>query len=162
MPLRDNTYSIHSRLTTILLLIPPGLLFLLSLITAGIYGHDLRSLTTLHIHAPAAWVFAVVVAGLTAVTQIVYFIPFTRKFVRPFTWPWDWVLFIFWTAVFGTFAKRWIGKGVKCGEVEQGWTSCKRMKSGVWVDLVAMLVALVAASSELFQFREEERGGCMC
>ena len=48
-------------------------------------------------------VFAVVVASLSAVTAVLFMIPFVLRFVA--TVAWSFVLFILWIAVFGVFAR---------------------------------------------------------
>jgi hypothetical protein len=50
-----------------------------------------------------AQVYAEVVGGLSALTAILYLIPFILRFA--FVWIWNLVLFILWIALFGVFGK---------------------------------------------------------
>lgn len=46
-------------------------------------------------------VFAEVVGALSAVTAVLYFIPFVKRFAAVFVW--DFILFVLWIALFGLF-----------------------------------------------------------
>lgn len=48
--------------------------FVLALTVAGLYGVDLHAATKAHAYTDGRWVFAEVVAGLSAVSVFVYFI----------------------------------------------------------------------------------------
>ncbi|MBE3047671.1 hypothetical protein IMZ48_35190, partial [Candidatus Bathyarchaeota archaeon] len=72
-------------------------LLILAAITAGLYGVDLRAGGA----SDGNWVFAVVVACLSALSAVLFLIPFVLRFMA--VWVWDLVLFILWIAVFGVF-----------------------------------------------------------
>ncbi|KAI0009625.1 hypothetical protein F4779DRAFT_581382 [Xylariaceae sp. FL0662B] len=110
-----------------------GIQFVFAIIVCGIYGHrldqDRRAGNTQSVN----WVYAVVVAGLSCITCLLYAIP------NPFSklqshrlFAWDLVLFILWIAVFGTFANIFL----KRTDDEFEGTSVKLMKCAIWVDLV--------------------------
>jgi hypothetical protein len=50
-------------------------------------------------------VYAEVVGALSALTAILYFIPFILRYAV--VWGWNLVLFILWIALFGVFGKVW-------------------------------------------------------
>lgn len=76
--------------------------FVLAITVAGLYGVDLANAHKAGAYTDGKWVFAEVVAGLAAATTLIYaacfFIPSEKFFA------WDWVLFILWTALFGTYS----------------------------------------------------------
>lgn len=74
------------------------LLLVLAAVTAGLYGADLDGGA-----GDGRWVYAVVVAVLSAVTALLYLLPFVLRFMA--VWIWDLVLFVLWIAVFGVFAR---------------------------------------------------------
>ena len=81
-------------------------------------------------------VYAEVVAGLAAVTSLVYALPFFKSYK---IFPWDVMIFILWTALFGVFGNLYIG------EDPEGDKDVARMKHAVWVDLVNMLLWFVSS-----------------
>jgi len=108
-----------------------GLQFIFALVIAGLYGKDISDGN----HS-SKWVYAEVVVGLTAVTTLVYLVPFVRSFKMFF---WDALLFIFWTALFGVFGNIYIHKDCK------GNGTCNRMKAAVWIDMIEMLMWFISA-----------------
>ncbi|KAF2158996.1 hypothetical protein M409DRAFT_30531 [Zasmidium cellare ATCC 36951] len=112
--------------------------FILAITVAGLYGVDLANAHKAGAYTDGKWVFAEVVAGMSAVTCLIYgacfFIPGEKFFA------WDWVLFILWTALFGLFGNIYIG--AKPTPEQHGQ---QRMKNAVWVDLVNMLLWLASA-----------------
>lgn len=50
-------------------------------------------------------VYAVVVGSISAVTCVLYFIPFVLRIAGVFVPVWDFILFILWIALFGVFGK---------------------------------------------------------
>lgn len=73
-------------------------LLVLATVTAGLYGADLDSGA-----GDGRWVYAVVVAGISVLTALLYLLPFVLRFMA--VWIWDFVLFVLWIAVFGVFGK---------------------------------------------------------
>lgn len=75
--------------------------FILAITVAGLYGVDLAHAHKAGAYTDGKWVFAEVVAGMAAVTVLVYaacfFVPSEKFFA------WDWVMFILWTALFGMY-----------------------------------------------------------
>ena len=53
--------------------------FVLAITVAGLYGVDLHAAHNAHVGADGKWVFAEIVAGLAAVTTIIYGIPFLKS-----------------------------------------------------------------------------------
>ena len=50
-------------------------------------------------------VYAVVVGSISAVTCVLYFIPFILRIAGIFVPAWDFILFVLWIALFGVFGK---------------------------------------------------------
>ena len=63
--------------------------FVLALTVAGLYGVDLHAAHKAHVGADGKWVFAEIMAGLSAVTCIIYGIPFLKSY---WFWAWDLIL----------------------------------------------------------------------
>jgi Zn-dependent protease len=113
--------------------------FALSLAVCGLYGTDLQRANEAGVGADSKWVFAVVVGAMSAVTCVVYFVPFMLRLLGVFVAVWDFILFVLWIAVFGVFGKMYIG------ENPEGNGGIKRMKNAVWIDLVNALLWLIAS-----------------
>jgi len=79
------------------------LLLVLALAVAGLYGVDLQRSDEADKPGDNRWIYAVVVAGLSALTAIVLMVPFMLRFMV--IWVWDLVLFVLWIALFGVFGK---------------------------------------------------------
>lgn len=124
--------------------------FALALAVCGLYGVDLHHAHEAHAYTDGKWVYAEVVGGLSAVTALVYFIPFILRFWL--VWVWDLVLFVLWIALFGIFGKMYIH------ENPEGDSGIQRMKNAVWVDLVsALLWLLLAVASFGYWWGHRER-----
>ncbi|KAK4539144.1 hypothetical protein LTR36_001202, partial [Oleoguttula mirabilis] len=63
--------------------------FILAITVAALYGVDLHHATQQHAYTDGKWVFAEIVAGLAAVTVLVYGIPFFKSY---WAFGWDWVV----------------------------------------------------------------------
>jgi hypothetical protein len=50
-------------------------------------------------------VYAVVVGSISAVTCVLYFVPFVLRIAGVFVPVWDFILFVLWIALFGVFGK---------------------------------------------------------
>lgn len=108
-----------------------ALQFVFALVVIGLYGNRVDHDRKAGDPQSPAWVYAVVVAGLSCVTCVIYAIPLPfLKIHRLFAW--DLLLFILWIAVFGVFA----GLFLKNTDDEYQGTSVKVMKNAVWIDLV--------------------------
>ncbi|KAL2020474.1 hypothetical protein VTK56DRAFT_8359 [Thermocarpiscus australiensis] len=109
--------------------------FALALTVCGLYGVELDRARKANTHADGKWVYAVVVGGLSALTSLLYFIPFVLRFAL--TWAWNLILFILWIVLFGLFGKMYIG------EDADGNSDIQRMKNAVWVVLANALLWLI-------------------
>lgn len=112
-----------------------SLQILVGLIVVGLYGHSLGTYSDSHPSHKSALVYAIVIAILSIITAAASLVPYIRSY-RFFAW--DAVLFVLWTALFGVFAKVWIGRG---GYDTEGG----RMRAATWFDLVGMLLWLISA-----------------
>ncbi|KAF2454018.1 hypothetical protein BDY21DRAFT_353833 [Lineolata rhizophorae] len=115
----------------------------LALTVCGLYGTDLNAARKADKYADSKWVYAVVVAGMSAVTCLVYLTPFIKAF---YAFAWDFVLWVLWLAAFGVFGKLYIG------EDPEGNGGIERMKNAVWVDLVNMLLWFITFVYSTFVF----------
>ncbi|KAL7619557.1 hypothetical protein AAE478_010097 [Parahypoxylon ruwenzoriense] len=116
-----------------------GIQFVLAVIVAGLYGHRVDTDHRAGNKQSAAWVYALIVAGLTCITCTFYAIPnpFGRlQSHRLFAW--DLVIFVLWIALFGTFAAIFL----KRDDDEYEGTSVTLMKCAVWLDLVNCILWL--------------------
>lgn len=114
--------------------------FVLAITVSGLYGVDLHSATQAHIHANPSWVYAVVVAGTSAITIMIYVAPIVKSHVF---WFWDLVLFILWVAAFGRFATIYLHwkPTIVNGKVQNSdGPSPTRMHNAVWVDMTNMIL----------------------
>jgi len=122
----------------------------LALAVCGLYGVDLHKADHEHKYSDGKWVFAEIVASLSAFLALLYLIPFTSRV--PFAWTLDTILFILWIALFGLFGNMYIHANA------QGDSGITRMKHAVWVDLVNALLWLISALG-MFVFWLRHRGG---
>ncbi|KAK7432866.1 hypothetical protein QQZ08_000729 [Neonectria magnoliae] len=113
--------------------------FALALATCGLYGTDLHHASQQGKYSDSKWVYAVVVGALSAVTCVLYFIPFVLRVAGVFAAIWNTILFVMWIALFGIFGKMYINENF------EGDNGIKRMKNAVWVDLASALLWLIAA-----------------
>ncbi|KAI9820047.1 MAG: hypothetical protein M1826_001037 [Phylliscum demangeonii] len=132
-----------------------ALQLVLALAIAGVYGSDVNNARKQHravdsrwvaslrptfspsLHANSIQVYAEVVAGLSALTSILYLIPFLSAYLNAsLFFAWDALLFIFWVAVFGAFGKLFLHRH----------PDLPRMRHAVWLDLVNMLLWFATAA----------------
>ncbi|KAG4428438.1 hypothetical protein IFR05_016076 [Cadophora sp. M221] len=132
---KSGIYGILSRATL------RTLQFIFAITIMGIYGPDLTHSTSTHTSANSEWIFAEVAACLSALTCITHcFVTVTRV-----AWClWDWVLCVLWMAQVGVFGSIYLkgGKGEKYGGAT---TSEERMRAGVWIGLVNLVLWLLTA-----------------
>ncbi|KAL2076176.1 hypothetical protein VTL71DRAFT_1119 [Oculimacula yallundae] len=104
----------------------------------GIYGPDLARSTATNTSAHPEWIFAQVAACLSASTCITHcFVTVTRV-----AWClWDWVLCVLWMSQAGVFGSIYLKTG-KMEQYEGATTSEKRMRAGVGIGLVNMVLWL--------------------
>ncbi|RMJ27242.1 hypothetical protein PHISP_01894 [Aspergillus sp. HF37] len=112
--------------------------FILAITIAALYGVDLAHWTKTSTHASSEWIYAEVVACLSALTCIIHcFATVTRV-----GWCcWDFVVFVLWMAQTGVFGSIYISSGVR-RENEEATMSVERMEAGVWISLVCMVLWL--------------------
>ncbi|KAK2067347.1 hypothetical protein P8C59_001097 [Phyllachora maydis] len=98
--------------------------FVLALTVIGLYGQDLQSANKAHVYADGKWVYAVVVGALSALTALLFLVPFILRLAH--VWVWGYILFILWIALFGLFGSMFIK------ERAEGDAGVQRMKNAVW------------------------------
>ncbi|KAH8159889.1 hypothetical protein CIB48_g8359 [Xylaria polymorpha] len=130
--------------------------FILSIVVIGLYGTDLDHARKAGTYADGKWVYAVVVASISAVTSIAYLIPaILRLVVVPI---WSCILFLLWIILFGMFADMYIR------EDPEGNSGIQRMKNAIWVDLTNALLwfiefIIVASAYKLVTLERSAREG---
>ncbi|KAK1830229.1 hypothetical protein QBC39DRAFT_115610 [Podospora conica] len=110
--------------------------FVMAVTVCGLYGYELNRAAKAGKHADGKWVYAEVIGGLSALTSLLYFLPFILRFAL--VWVWNLILFILWIALFGIFGKMYIN------ENPEGNGDIQRMKNAVWVVLVNAILWLIA------------------
>ncbi|KAG7152723.1 hypothetical protein HYQ46_008318 [Verticillium longisporum] len=101
-------------------------------------------------YVDAKWVYAVVVGALSALTALLFMVPFILRFA--FTFVWDFVLFVLWLVAFGIFGHMYINENA------EGDGAIERMKNAVWVLLAnALLWLITAIFMGIYWFRHRER-----
>ena len=92
-----------------------------------------------------------VVGVLSAVTSLLYLIPFILRFALVTAW--SFVLFALWIALFGLFGSAYIHE-----ENPEDNGDIRRMKNAVWVDLAAALLwFFTALGHAAYWWRHRER-----
>ncbi|KAL2257086.1 hypothetical protein VTK26DRAFT_683 [Humicola hyalothermophila] len=109
--------------------------FALAITVCALYGINLDHARKANAHADGKWIYAEVVAGLSALTTLLYCIPYVLRFAL--VWAWNLVLFILWIALFGIFARIYIN------EDAGGNSDIQRMKNAVWVVLASAILWLI-------------------
>ncbi|KAL8383602.1 hypothetical protein RB595_010681 [Gaeumannomyces hyphopodioides] len=124
--------------------------FVLSLTVIGLYAQDIQRAREAGKYSDPKWVFAVVVSALSAVTALVYFVPFVLRFaVVPI---WNTILFVLWIAVFGVFGAMYVR------EDPEGDGGIKRMKDAVWIDLAnAVMWLILTLAAFMYWWGHRER-----
>jgi len=77
--------------------------FVLAIVVCALYGIDLDRARKAHASADGKLVYAEVVGGLSALTTLLYCIPYILRFAL--IWAWNLVLFILWIVLFGLFGR---------------------------------------------------------
>lgn len=110
--------------------------FVFAITILALYGQDITDQRHAG-HADGRWVFAEVVAGLSAVTALIFMVPFFKTYKA---FGWDVLLFFLWVVVFGIFGHLYIP------------LQPQRERSAAWIDLINMLLWLVSALFGVFMF----------
>ncbi|OJJ99146.1 hypothetical protein ASPACDRAFT_1856724 [Aspergillus aculeatus ATCC 16872] len=111
-----------------------------AILVAALYAVDLAHATETRSHASSEWIFAQVVACLSAVTAAVHCTLGQKRVVAAWS-AWDFVLFVLWLAQTGVFGTIYTSKDVEPLYRERT-TSLLRMRAAVWIDLLNMLLWL--------------------
>ncbi|MCJ1263353.1 hypothetical protein MMC22_003223 [Lobaria immixta] len=122
----------------------------LALTVAGIYGNGVASANKPNGYDVTKWNYAVVIASFSAITSLVYVLPYVRRWVL---WPWDFLLCVFWMAVLGIFARLYIG------DHPSGGSSSTQVKSAAFVDLTNMILWFVTGLCGAAMFVRTRYGG---
>ncbi|GAW19853.1 hypothetical protein ANO14919_093440 [Xylariales sp. No.14919] len=135
---------------TWLRLVGRGLQLIFALVVVGLYGSRVSSDHRHDRSQAVQWVFALIVASLSAITAILFAIP--QPFVKTARlFAWDFVLFILWIAVFGTFAVIFLRMP---DDDEHKWyenTRVSVMRHAVWIDLVNAVFWLLTGGYGCFR-----------
>ncbi|KAI0600697.1 hypothetical protein F4775DRAFT_545062 [Biscogniauxia sp. FL1348] len=124
--------------------------FVLALTVCGLYGVDLQRAHSQGKYADGKWVYAEVVGGLSALTAILYMVPFILRFAAVTIW--SFIVFALWIALFGLFGSMYIK------EDAEGNSDIQHMKNAVWVDLAAALLWLIGTvASATYWWSHRER-----
>ncbi|EQB53857.1 hypothetical protein CGLO_06374 [Colletotrichum gloeosporioides Cg-14] len=124
--------------------------FVLAITVCGLYAVDLQRARNEGVYVDSKWVFAEVVGALSAVTALLYCVPFILRFAATFVW--DFILFVLWIALFGLFGNMYIKENA------EGNKDIQRMKNAVWVDLANALLWLISTlASAAYWWSHRER-----
>ncbi|KAI9811980.1 MAG: hypothetical protein M1832_000645 [Thelocarpon impressellum] len=137
MALKDNLASPGGLVGAVFRTAMRTLQFVMALVVLGLYGTDLEAFRKAEQPADSRWIYAETIAGLAALTSLVYMIPMVKAHVA---FAWDALLFLLWVVVFGIFGKLLIGKDTKKDAHAQ------RMLNAVWVDLFNMCLWFITAA----------------
>ncbi|RKF63349.1 hypothetical protein OnM2_026072 [Erysiphe neolycopersici] len=135
------SFNVELQLTYICHLIGRTIQLILALTVCGLYGLNISSRN--HERWQSRWdtnnsqIFAEVIAGLSAITALLYAIPLISRI--PFVFLWDTILFLLWIAVFGLFGHMYINID------PLGNSRIQRMKNAVWIDLANAICWLISA-----------------
>ncbi|KAJ1324425.1 membrane-associating domain-containing protein [Microdochium nivale] len=125
-----------------------GLQFVFALIVCGLYGHRVAADNLNGQSQDPAWVFALIVAGMSCITCVVYAIP--NPFVKTHRlFPWDLLLLLLWIVVFGIFASTFLTLAEDVEEYKGA--SVTVMRGAVWVDLVNCIFWMITGSYGCFR-----------
>ena len=129
-----------------------GLQFIFAIIVCGFYGNRVDADRKAEDGFSAEWIFALIVAGLSAVTAVLFVaatplsaIPILGSRMKLFktyrAFAWDMMLFIAWIVVFGIFAGIFLKR-----DSEDSYKGSKTgvMKTAVWFDFINALFWLVS------------------
>jgi len=124
--------------------------FVLALTICGLYGTDLTRAREQGKYADGKWVYAEIVGGLSALTAILYMVPFILKFAAVSVW--SFIIFTLNIALFGLFGSMYIKENA------EGDGGIMRMKNAVWVDLASALLWLIGTiGSAVYWWSHRER-----
>lgn len=131
-----------------------SLQFVLALTVAGIYGNHVDNQRKNNNPANPAFTFAVVVGGLSCTSAIIFNIPKVKAY---HVFAWDWLMTIFWLAIFGKFAAVFLPLDPNNPKASYESTNTQQMKNVVWVDLINMFLWFITATYGTFLFVRHRR-----
>ncbi|KAJ5095118.1 hypothetical protein N7532_007409 [Penicillium argentinense] len=113
--------------------------FTLAIIIAALYGVDLSHASKHNLHGPTEWVYAELVAALSAITCLIHI---SVRVVHVAWSTWDGVLFVLWLAQTGVFGCIYITNDIQ-DPYRESTRSISRMRAAVWIDFVNILLWLL-------------------
>jgi hypothetical protein len=140
--------------------------FIFAITILALYGVDITNQRNANGHADGRWVYGLVVALLSAITALIFMVPFFKTY-KAFGWdvlllyvfahyifrdvgPWLTVFkSFFWVIVFGIFGHLYIPTSPY---------NDSRERSAVWIDLINMLLWLISALFGLLMFFRSRNG----
>ncbi|PTU18176.1 hypothetical protein P175DRAFT_0504078 [Aspergillus ochraceoroseus IBT 24754] len=154
-------------------LIPRALQFLFAVVVAALYGIDLAHATKTQAHAEAPWIYAEFLACVSGLTCTIHILATAIVSAPKPAWDlFDAVVFILWLAQVGVFGTIYCAPLTAIPpEYETATLSISRMRAGVWISLVNMLLWLLTtvlgvagciracSSSRRSRRRDASRGG---
>jgi len=120
--------------------------FIFAITILALYGVDITNQRHANGHADGRWVYGLVVALLSAITALIFMVPFFKTYKA---FGWDVLLFFFWVIVFGIFGHLYIPTSPY---------NDSRERSAVWIDLINMLLWLISALFGLLMFFRSRNG----
>ena len=119
-----------------------SLQFVLALVVAGIYGNDMNNQLKNNQPANPAFTFTVVVAGLCCVSALAFNIPKIKAY---YAFPWDWLMAVFWLAIFGKWAQVFLSRDPNNSKDDYDSTNTQQMKNMIWIDLINLSLWFMTA-----------------
>ncbi|KAI5843434.1 hypothetical protein DFP73DRAFT_552084 [Morchella snyderi] len=127
-----------------------ALQLIVALVITGIYGRDLHRASQAHEPPDSRWIYAMVVAALAVLAALAFLaLAVFRSGGVHRLWPVDGLLFFLWMVLFAVFGNMYLGEDC------EGSGACRRMKTGVWFELVGMLLWLGSFGGGVFLFWRE-------
>ncbi|KAI0864308.1 hypothetical protein F4860DRAFT_465816 [Xylaria cubensis] len=135
---------------TWLRLVGRGIQLIFALVVVGLYGSRVSSDHSNGRSQAVQWVYALIVATLSAITAVVFAIP--QPFVKTARlFAWDFVLFVLWIAAFGTFAIIFLRMPDDDAHKWYENTRVSVMRHAVWIDLVNAIFWLLTGGYGCFR-----------
>ncbi|KAI0549871.1 hypothetical protein F4679DRAFT_544955 [Xylaria curta] len=135
---------------TWLRLVGRGIQLIFALVVVGLYGSRVSSDHSNGRSQAVQWVYALIVAVLSAITAVVFAIP--QPFVKTARlFAWDFVLFVLWIAAFGTFAIIFLRMPDDDAHKWYENTRVSVMRHAVWIDLVNAIFWLATGGYGCFR-----------
>ncbi|KAI1327295.1 hypothetical protein F5Y16DRAFT_197668 [Xylariaceae sp. FL0255] len=131
-------------------LIGRGLQLIFALVVIGLYGTKVHADADAGTGESVRWVFAVIVASLSAIVAVLFAIP--QPFVRTARLFYvDFTIFILYIAVFGTFAITFLRIPNDAAHETYDGAKVSTMRHAVWIDLLNALFWLFTGGYGFFR-----------